>query len=1039
MKQLRSYIILVFFFLFSAGSINVYAQSKTLQFQHITTETGLPNNSTFDIIQDHVGFIWIGTSAGLSRYDGSKFKTYNRKENNLKGLNVKAIFEDSEKELWLGTDKCFSKFNRSTELFENFPINNSSFNVNVIYEDKANNLWIGTNKGMFLFDRRSKEIIDNWTSSPLKKELDLSLVNSIFQDSKNRIWVSTENGVFLIDLDSGVKGRKVMHFINDPKDNTSLKHNRVSTVKEDKKGKIWLATREGLCKLNSKIGSNSDDVEFIKIQNPYNEDVEYFDMVYSITIDDENGLWVGYLGGIYYLESGKTVLENVDVITESSLLKHNYPMATKFIDQSGVLWCASENGIYIHDTKLNKFNLYRASQDNIESRRQNMVWSILKDKNNVVWVGTTYGLNKLVWSENSKTYEYVYIPNNTEDRATRNRNSVTTLFELDSKYLLIGSGAGLFKFNKHTLRFANIPINIENTSFLDPKDFKIPSEICRGENGVIWIGTHKGLLKYNTYTNTFKGYKLPITPNSTGNNVIDCISLDGENRLWIGTHSGVNVFLPDKEEFHYLNNDLDLEKASVWTIYNAKDGSTWYATYGLGLHHIIPKDSNLNFEEGYDKEEYHVKDGLSNEYMYSILPDEEGNLWMSTNKGLSKFNPSSKQFVNYTAEDGLQSNEFNSGAFFKADDGELLFGGPSGINAFYPSDISKNTIVPKVIVTNVEVNDESIKMINNLRLKYNQTPIKFDFAALSYNQSSNNSYLVKLENYNKSWVSLQNQTSISYSKLLPGDYIFKVKGANSDGIWNPNATSYKLTITPPYWKTWWFYMLYGMFSISLIYLIFRIKINQVRLKTKKKYFEKQNEEKIALLKEVHHRMKNNLQMVNSLLKFQSREIEDEKIINMFKDAQNRVLSMSLLHEKMYNSKDLQHVDIKEHLTLLINDVVKSYAIGKSIKLDIAIDDVDIGMRTLVPIGLIVNEMITNALKYAFKTKNGGAITVHLKQLDAKLYELMIGDDGDGYSSEKEPDGLGTKLIHIFSKQLNGTIEKLNSAGTVYKLVFEKID
>jgi len=1039
MKQIICNIILVFFFLFFTGSIYTYAQSKTLIFQHITTETGLPNNATFDIIQDHVGFIWIGTYAGLTRYDGSRFITYDKKINNLIGLGVRSLYEDRENELWIGTDKCLGKFNRSTELFENFTIDDGSFNVSTIYEDKNNRLWIGTSKGMFLFDRTSKKIIGDWSHLTLKNELDNSQVNSIFHDSKNRIWVSTENGVFLIELDSNNDAKKIMRFINDPKDNTSLKHNRVSTVKEDKKGDIWIATREGLCKLKAEIEANSEKVEFIKIQNPYNEDVEYFDMTYSITVDDKNGLWIGYLGGLYYLESGTTILKNVNVITENSLLKHNYPMATKFIDQSGVLWCASENGIYIHDTKMNKFNVYRASQDNIESRRQNMVWSILKDKNDIVWIGTTYGLNKLVWSEKSKTYEYQYIPNNTEDKATRNKHSVTTLFELDNNYLLIGSGAGLFKFNKHTLHFTNIPINIENTSSLNPNDFKIPSEICRGENGVIWIGTHKGLLKYNTYTNTFKGYKLPITPNSTGNNIIDFVKLDNENKLWIGTHSGVNVFFTDTEKFHYLNNDLDLEKSSVWTIYPDKDGTIWYATYGLGLYHIIPKNKNLNFEEGYDKEEFHVKDGLPNEYMYSILPDEEGNLWMSTNKGICKFNPSTKLFMNYTAEDGLQSNEFNSGAFYKADDGELLFGGPSGINRFYPSDIAKNAVVPKVVITGVKVNNDNIKMIDNLKLKHYQTPIKFEFSALSFNHASKNSYLIKLENYDKSWMLLQNQTSITYSKLLPGDYNFKVKAANSDGVWNPIETSYKLTITPPYWKTWWFYALYVLFSLSLIYMIFRVQLNQVKLKAKNKYFQKQSQQKSTMLKEIHHRVKNNLQMVNSLLRLQANEIEDEVVVELFKDARKRVYSMAKLHEKMYGSDDLQYVDIYDHFKSIIEDLIKSYSVNKKIDLDISVAEVEMGISTLIPLGLMINELITNSLKYAFVNQEDGKLFMHIRCLENKKYEMIIGDDGVGLSESVSFSGLGSKLIKIFVKQLDGSMEQLDQKGTVFRIIFKKID
>jgi len=211
------------------------------------------------------------------------------------------------------------------------------------------------------------------------------------------------------------------------------------------------------------------------------------------------------------------------------------------------------------------------------------------------------------------------------------------------------------------------------------------------------------------------------------------------------------------------------------------------------------------------------------------------------------------------------------------------------------------------------------------------------------------------------------------------------------------------------------------------------------LEKQKEEITKKNEEKKAMLQEIHHRVKNNLQVVNSLLKFQSREIEDEKVVSMFKEAQSRVVSMALLHEKMYRSEDLQHINIKEHITLLVTDLVNSYEVGKKIKLDIVIQEANIGLRTLVPLGLIINEMITNSLKYAFKDRDKGTITVHLKQLDAKLQELIIGDNGVGYAPEKKHEGLGTKLIQIFVKQLNGTMTKLDHSGTFYKLVFEKID
>jgi len=215
-------------------------------------------------------------------------------------------------------------------------------------------------------------------------------------------------------------------------------------------------------------------------------------------------------------------------------------------------------------------------------------------------------------------------------------------------------------------------------------------------------------------------------------------------------------------------------------------------------------------------------------------------------------------------------------------------------------------------------------------------------------------------------------------------------------------------------------------------------INEL-LEKQKDEVSRKNEEKKAMLKEIHHRVKNNLQVVNSLLKLQSRGIEDKHVVAMFKEAQNRVLSMALLHEKMYRADDLKHIDVKEHFMLLVNDLVSSYAVEKNITLDVDVEELDIGMRTLVPLGLIINEIITNSLKYAFENNNEGKIIVHIKHLKGKEYEMILGDNGIGLIEKEETTGIGKKLIQIFVKQLNGEMLRLDKSGTIYKIIFEKID
>jgi len=1032
------FIIFVFFIKFQ----NSYSQSKVLRFEHLTTESGLPRNQVHSLIQDNVGYIWAGAGDGLSRYDGYRFKTFNNKTSNLSGKHVVSIYEDKKDALWVATNKGFSKFDKSTETFVNYAIdslqivNDKNFYATKILENDSNQFWIGSQKGLFLFNEKEKRISNDWSKHFLKNKLDESRVNVLFKDSKKRLWVGTlNNGLFLISLGRNNEIRNISNYTHKLEDNTTISHNRIEDVKEDKSGNIWVATREGLCKLKDNNILTVEQYIFQKIQNPFKKDVTYFDMLSSITIDKENNLFVGYLNGMYYLPHGSNTLENIDIITDDPRLKHNYAMNSQFIDKSGVLWLTSSNGIYKHDLSLLKFNAQRANQARPESSRQNQVWSILKDKNKQVWLGTSYGLNKLVWSEQTKRYEYLRILNNTEDSAERNKYSITSMIEYDENYLLISKRDGLFKFFKQKLFFTKMP--------LPPNTF--PSNMCWGEQGVLWIGTNRGILKYNIQNKKYKVYTLTSGLGYKKNNWTHAIHRDKQNRIWIGTLSGINIFFPEEEKSYFIETKPTNEYKSVWSIHSDNDGSIWYGKWGDGLAHIIPNKKNGKFIEGYTIEKFHVNDGLANDYVYSVLPDEEGNLWMSTNMGLSKLNKKTKLFENYTADEGLQSNEFNSGAYFKAEDGELFFGGPSGINSFYPSSVSKNPTIPNVVITNIIVNGKEINIPSNktknelgkIVLKHDQNPLKFEFSALDYSNSSKNKYKIQLENYDNRWVAMDNNTSITYSKLPPGKYSFKVKGASHDGYWNENITSLNIEITPPYWKTWWFYTLYGFLLLCIMFLIFKFKLKQVKLKERNEYFEKQNEEKKAVIKEIHHRIKNNLQMVISLLRMQSSKVNDEIVVGMFKETQKRILSMALLHEKMQQDDDLKGIDVQEHFETLIIGLIKSYAIRKDISLDIDIDDIDLGMETLTPLGLIVNELITNSLKHGFADKSKGLIIVQIKQLDSISFEIFIGDDGVGFNPKEKPSNLGTKLIEIFVKQLNGTIILLNQPGTMYKIIFQK--
>lgn len=1034
-SKVKKQLLYIIVFIISS-MVDCYSQSKILRFEHINTETGLPKNQVFSIFQDEKGFIWCGTGEGLSRYDGHRFITYNSKNTTLSGNDIFSILEDSVGDLWVGTNTGISKFDKSKEQFENFSIDTSYsktrrvVSTNKIIENDSKSLWVATVKGLYLLEKSTGNLIRDWSNNALKKVLEEQFINTVYKDSKERVWVGTNTGAYLFNKKSG----EIRHFINDPDDTTSIVDNAVSGFIENSKGIIWVATGNGLCKLSER----ESVFEFEKIRNPFQDEVEYFDMIGSLAIDESDNLWIGYLNGLYYLPEGGKVMESIEIITDNPLIRHNYAMVVGMIDQSKVLWLTSTNGIYKHDLNLIKFKTYRANQDHIASRRQNMVWSILKDSQKRIWLGTSHGLHELKRSEVDGSYEYNHIPRQESEQ------SITTIFELDEQNLLITTADGLFKFNKESKQFSKIPINVSNVSKEDQIHFQRPSDICWGKDGEIWIGTHRGLLLYNPLTKRFKGYKLPSGPQIRQNNRIDVLQFDRKNRLWIGTHSGINVFLPEEEKGYHINFSSDMTFSSVWTVYTAQDDSIWFATWGSGLYHILPKGNALNLEDGYDIEEYHVKDGLANEYIYAIIPDKEENLWMSTNMGLSKFYQNTKTFENYTVEEGLQSNEFNSGAFNKGADGEIFFGGPSGVSSFYSSEILKNEFEPEVVITGVKAGSNNLSVVEiesnkELELGYEEHPIKIEFASLSFNNTHNNVYKVLLENYDDEWTFMGNQSSVTYTKLPAGKYVFKVRGTNGDGKWSSSEARLALTIKPPFWMTIWFYMICILVLMLIIYLIFKVRIKQIKLEERKDFFQKKNEEKITMLKEIHHRVKNNLQVVVSLLRLQSAQLNDEEVIRMFKEAQRRIISMALLHEKMYRSEDLRQINVKEHVTELIVELVKSYKLTKKIDLEVDIDELKMGIETLIPLGLIINELITNSLKYAFKNHDKGIISISLKEIEESTYEMILKDNGIGYELTEEATGLGTKLITIFIKQLEGSLEKLDDLGTSYKVKFFNID
>jgi len=337
----------------------------------------------------------------------------------------------------------------------------------------------------------------------------------------------------------------------------------------------------------------------------------------------------------------------------------------------------------------------------------------------------------------------------------------------------------------------------------------------------------------------------------------------------------------------------------------------------------------------------------------------------------------------------------------------------------------------------------------DLTLDHNQNHLTFEFSAINLNYPKGVCYSFKLEPFDKDWYHVTEKRSATYSNLPPGDYTFYVKARNNDGIWTQTPIVYNFSIKPPFWNRWWFYLIALIIASYLLYRLatFRER-NQLRIskeleekvKERTLLIETQMAEKEILLKEIHHRVKNNLQIINSLLSIQANYTQDKNALSLFDEAKNRIRSMAMIHEKMYQTGDLALIDFQDYITDLTEDLIKTYSINCDITMDLKVAEVKFDIDTLIPIGLLINEVITNALKYAFNEKKEGKIIVHLSY-DKKenQYTLIVGDDGSGMNHtifDSEEGSLGMELIKVFVDQIDGSIKLQKSKGTVYEVVFQ---
>jgi len=1038
-----------------------------IKFQYYTTNEGLPQNTVDCILKDKRGFMWFGTWNGLSKFDGYSFTNF-RSESTTAGLPNNFIYtlcEDSIGNIWVGTRKGLTYYifneNRFSvsvnieQIFSSFTINDllidssnklwvatanngiwivdlqhgnsvhkvddellPNRNINCFYLD-GNRLFVGANPGMGILDITTEKVIPDYAH--LQQTVQIVDVNSIFIDSNENIWVGTNYGLFQENKSSG----ETYEYYHNPMDPGSLNHMAITSIVEDANHSVIIGTYSGLNyyhpESNSFTHLSQGNLDNEHLNNPF---------VNSIHTDDDGNVWIGTdKGGVnHYNSHQKPFYSLVHNPADDNSLSHN--TVNSILKEGNVLWVGTAGG------GLNKItdNGARVERLNLEPSNSvvvgdNFVTTILRGEDRNLWLGTWgAGLKRLATNGGREIISY-----QNEGELGLSSNFVSSIAQFSHRSLLVGTESGLNIFH----------IDRGTTDRVDSKLDRVES---------LEIG---------------------------------CLLVDSRNRVWIGTRNGLFVletkYLDNFASFEkipfqvYLNDPDDETTISgnyVISLKQAKNGTIWIGTYGHGICSVSENDKGEVRFENYDQ-----ADGLCNNVAYALEEDPKGNIWISTDKGLSKFNPANKSFQNFYVKDGLLNDQFYWSSSYAAADGTLYFGGIGGLNYFKASDIELYRKIEKPVFTSFSIFNEpvqigekfhsnvilskSISETDKLELSYKDAVISIEFSALDYFLPEKVRYQYQMEGIDQDWVEVPaTRRFANYTNLSGGNYTFRVRASNSDGVWSDETAGLKIVVTPPFYNTSWFRFLVVMLIILSVmaYIRYRTRfLQEQKQKLEKQVLERT--EQIELQKEKLEQQAFRLQRTNLELEERQKLIEGQKVELEQQNAkigQQRDELMEL-NEKvnLVNQLRLRFFTNISHefrtpLTLIIDPIEQ---LMKTLKEDkTAVNTLKLVNRNAQRLLHLINQLIY------FRRLETGKMNLHVSKGELRLFLYQIYESfGDlaqhqriDYQFEMpEPDEDtwfdGEKMENIFYNLLSNAFKYTPEGGRIsmeasfVKEAGEKID
>ncbi|WP_421825703.1 ligand-binding sensor domain-containing protein [Larkinella sp.] len=1012
----------------------------------ISVDNGLSQSEVYCVLKDSRGFVWFGTQDGLNRYDGYQITHYKHNPFDSSSVShdqIMSLYEDARGKIWVGTvnglnqyDPVTGKFRRFWDLLEPKQRRYGLTTINGITADRFGTLWLATSWGLkrMVFKNTTQYEVVQYTIES-EEDRRAQMVNALLADRNGVLWVGTASGLAQLP-------------ISPPNQKTSrplpvklvactsgllyqLPDAWVKTLSLDDFGTIWVGTPAGVARINPALKQSEIYPEIGERMGD--------SPITSIHIDRYNVLWIGTpQHGIYRFKiASDQHIRYINSIQEDLFGKKGLKTGAINVIYEGpapledIVWIGTHDaGVQLYSRSKNSFRQWPTITNRQQSSAAGLVFAVTTDHAGKLWIGTHEGLIQV----DRLTSAVQRFRANPADPYGLGSDRIQCLHEDRRENLWVGTTEGLYRYDRQKNRFERrlAGMGKEMSSRSSEKGDGVLS-LYEDRKGNLWVGGYSSLRRINAKTGQVTTYRHdPKDPNSLRALIVYAVHEDRNGMIWVGTGFGLNKLNPSTGKItHYANNPKDpnslIGEQVLGFLRDSKD--RFWICSNKGFSKMVYG------EKGEEKFiHYTERNGLPNELVYGALEDARGRIWMSTNLGLSCFDPQKEEFENYDINDGLTINEFNMNAYHQAADGELFFGGIGSLVSFLPTRMVKNRHLPRTVLTSFQkfekpVNVDSVLARNGrIEIRPGENFFSFSFAALDYTNSHKNQYAYMLEGFHDGWIESGVRRYVSFTNLKHGDYVLKVRGSNSDGVWSDaNMLRIPITVLPPFWQTWWFLAILVTVIGGAVWLVYnyRVKVKVKHLLELERVTLAENERvrKMAA-QDLHDEFGNTITRISMLTeiiksKLNGHGAEISPLLTKISDNSNRLYQGTKDFIWAINPEHDNFLEIAIRLKDFGDDVFDRSQITFE-----ALGITDDLRKAILPVGtsrhliFLFKEAMSNTLKHSHATVS----QIHFAMLNRRI-EVLWKDNGIGIQeNNKAKTGNGLYNIRSRAEKIGGKVD-----------------